>query len=84
MRLLPWSERIRMKAAVVVAAFLFLIGCTRTKRENSSTDTMRNFVLEFQEERLSTCAKSIHHISLIKRASTCGFGNSRQQFLTFV
>ena len=80
-RLLPWSENIRIEGALVVSAFLFLIGCSRTKRENTSTDTMNNVVLEFQEE---TCAKSIHHISLVKWALTYSLGNLRRLFLNFV
>ena len=83
-RLLPWSEHIRMEGALVVSAFFFLIGCSRTKRENTSTDTMNNVVLEFQEETSSTCAKSIQHISLVKRALTYSLGNLRRLFLNFV
>ena len=63
-RFLPLSVHIVIKAALLVSALLFLIGCTRTKREKMSTDTIRNLALELQEENLSTCAKSIHHISL--------------------
>ena len=45
---------------------------------------MRNFVLELHEEILSTCAKSIHHISLIERALTCSHANLRRPFLDVV
>ena len=73
-----------MKSTLVVSAFLFLIGCTRTKRDNTSTNTIRNFVLDNQEESLSTCAKSIHHKSLIKRALTCSLGKLHRRFLNFI
>ena len=73
-----------MKAALVVSALLLTIACTRTEREITSTDTMRNFVLELQEECLSAYAKSIHHMSLLKRALSCSLGSLRRRFLIFV
>ena len=81
---LPQPDQVQIKAVLSVSALLFLIGCTRTKREKKSTNIMRIFVLEFEEVRVSTCGKSIHHISLMKRSSTGSLGNPRHRFSKLV